>query len=392
MAGEFGSAAGLISNLFSAGVGSTPIDPAFGMAKAIEQRQRDEALFAQYGLFSPIGVLKNVLGYGEGNKDLDQKINKWRKWSVENIEQMPVATAYTLFGSLYPHLLDYVQQNSLNKLNLLARLGDIGGGEEDKENIRNFLADWQKIMEKINKFLEGDPEKKIGNFMKAKSSLKYDSQTMKDVEAVNNAFWVAYDKYQDLYRKGYDKNKDEIDKLNSMLNTLGDYVLNKAYNFYLNDKRVPEYSDLLNQAASMKYMLNFVNRYPQEGVFTKKWYDKKNNISFERTEKVIEAKRDAILKAQAEAATKETPINYWALADQYLLGGALQNIVNAVGDSELGKAMGDIFVNLLAEKGIYKNNPNVDKTNNNNINNIDNINNNNVFNWSNWGDENKWQK
>jgi len=357
MANGFGSAAGAISNLFASGVGSTQVDPAFGMAKAIEQKQRDEMLFAQYGLFSPIGVLKNVMGYGD-DPEATEKIKKWREWSVNNIEQMPVATAYSLFGSLYPQLLQHVQQKEQYKISLLSRIGQTG--EEDKANMSVFKGDWDKAQKKYIDMLAKNPYEGVKKAISDESSKIYGKTNLKDIDQINTAFWTAYDMWARLTSKGVttDEERQQLAKLEGLLSTMSEYVRNKAYHYYFGDqpgssKDVATYSSLLDLSAGMNAAVDFAIKNPS-GTFpfpgTKKdWYSPKYNVGLQRAINIGKNSRNDLMKLYATGATDKTEMNYGLLADQYGMGGALKAIVDITGDSALGQTFGNVIEGITAD-------------------------------------------
>lgn len=135
-------ASGNMSNLFSSLVPQVGNAVTSGLERAQQAAQFSDQMFAKYGLFSPIGVIKNKLG----NVDPKQ-IAAWRSYTLDNIHTMPVAVGYALFGEMYPNMLDA----NLKKTTL--RLSRQAAAEEMKfdpkyeaESTKDYRKEAQKAM------------------------------------------------------------------------------------------------------------------------------------------------------------------------------------------------------------------------------------------------------
>ena len=145
-----------------------------GFDAALQMKSNDEAMFAKYGVFSPIGVIKRLMGNVP-----EEEIEKWKTYSIDNIDKIPVATGYTLFGGeMYGKLLDY--KDRMNAYEAQVEQTKIAAGAQvkvsqgkDKEtNMREFYARLDKAAEAQRKdtlqYVEKNDTRKINSSDKEK--------------------------------------------------------------------------------------------------------------------------------------------------------------------------------------------------------------------------------
>jgi len=224
-----GNAAGNISNISATTIaGINPTDP---VKNALERRAKDEDTYAQMGIFSPLGVLRNVMG------DVPQEtLNKWRSASLKDMHKVPVAVGYALYGNLYPHLIQYDQTRLTN---MAKRYG------VEKDSMTLTVGDKRK--ELLKQYAEAKKNNKEGDFMKSLLSYGGENDKTRIVRVYDGALLEAAKKYKDT------PNKENRTHLTNMRK-----IRDKIYNLYGNNLRETALSENpsgLMQAADAKNAL-----------------------------------------------------------------------------------------------------------------------------------------
>jgi len=239
-------ASGNLSNIASAMMSTIQIgDP---VARATQMKLQDESLFAQKGLFSPIGVVKNVLGNVS-----DEKIKEWRTHALQDIDKLPPAIAYTLFGDMYAHLLDYDARQLAMRVSAAT-----SGAQEEKEAEKYFAEQRKQGGEDIRKRIgvpEGlIPEKKkllgieskeqeqaYNNYAASFKNLTGTKLIDSKADRIKNTIFVNYDRLAELVNER-DKTKDagkkselnmEIDRLLKMTRVQKELLQRSAKKSYI---------------------------------------------------------------------------------------------------------------------------------------------------------------
>lgn len=347
MGGDFGNAAGSMGNISATNISTMGVDPQFGMAKAIEGRQMDEQMFAKYGLFSPIGSLKNVLSMGE-NPEKDAQIMKWRSEMVDNIESMPIAVGYSLFGELYPKLLDHKLENS--KLYLSLRALQAKGAQQESENLTTFVNYRDARMKLFKDEYGKDPQKAVQGLLKM-TTQPTGRKDLRDVDQLNAMYYTALDTYGKIQAKT-DKTPEDYAKLEQVggvMSSINRVMYNKAQQYFYGQdqmgnpttKSAETYALIRDLSANQEIAREAMDMGAGTNV-----YQSKDNPVVGKLVKVGKATEESWLKNAVDAISKDATKNPFEMIGRSLdefTGGIVGSLDQSIDKAGVYSAMGDVL-------------------------------------------------
>lgn len=214
---------GIISNLF-ASLGAQAGNAAEGaFNRAAQQKMQDEQLYARMGLFAPVSVLKNVLG--DVN---DVQLNEYRNYALKDIEKIPISVGWTLWGELYPQLLDY---DTRKKALAQANAGPAPEKIDEEWWITNMYDMPREDLAKKTGYTIGGPKGKKGDWIPFQSAGEKTAEKMtgaiRDLTSLRvsnpaadrlaTSIYVNIDILNELTQKKQKANPQEAEKIEKQI-------------------------------------------------------------------------------------------------------------------------------------------------------------------------------